>query len=187
MSTKKKNVGRKPMRLCVCCNKEYPKGEMLRIVVSGRNTEVDEAFVDPTGRQHGRGAYVCKSISCIEKAFDDGMIDAETKKTCISQVEAESVQILSIIMKAGGIAAGEFQCEEALDKSDAYFVIIAEDASDNTKKKFIDKCIYRGIPYKILGTKEKLGNQIGKAERSVIAIKNADFGAGFIHKFGGNE
>ena len=66
MSTKKKNVGRKPMRKCVCCEVEKPKSDMTRIVISGRNTEIDSVVKDDSGKQHGRGAYICKNEMCID-------------------------------------------------------------------------------------------------------------------------
>ena len=43
------------------------------------------------------------------------------------------------------------------------------------------------IPYEIFGGKEEIGTLIGKAERSVIAIKDEQFGAQLIRRFGGNE
>ena len=187
MSTKKKNVGRVPMRKCVCCELEKPKGEMTRIVISGRNTEINGVVKDDSGKQKGRGAYICRNKKCIEQAFENGLIDDETKAACLADMEKSKLQLLSIAMKAGRVAAGEYQCEEAIHKGDAFFVIIAEDASDNTRKKFEDKCHFYEVPFTIYGEKEELGRMIGKAERSVIAIKDESFGTQFITRFGGNE
>ena len=187
MSTKKKNVGKKPMRICVCCGSAKPKGEMLRIVISGRKTEVDSPQVDETGKKHGRGAYICKNNECIEQAYEQSLIDDSVKEECLIQTRRFKTQLISLAMKAGQLAAGEYQCEEAIKNGEACFVIIAEDASDNTRKKFEDKCNYRDIPYEIFGGKEEIGALIGKAERSVIAIKDEQFGAQLIRRFGGNE
>jgi predicted RNA-binding protein YlxR (DUF448 family) len=41
-----------------------PKKELMRIVKSKDN----EICVDPTGKKNGRGAYICKSVTCFEKA-----------------------------------------------------------------------------------------------------------------------
>ena len=68
MSTKKKNVGRVPLRECVCCGNKNAKGDMTRIVLSGRNTEVEGVVKDDTGKQKGRGAYICKKDSIWKKA-----------------------------------------------------------------------------------------------------------------------
>lgn len=187
MSTKKKNVGRKPMRKCVCCEAEKPKGDMIRIVLSGRNTSVEGVVKDDTGKQHGRGAYICRNDKCIDKAFADGLIDEAVRDVCRQEMEKGKLQMLSLVMKSGRLSAGEYQCEESIKKGTSYFVIIAEDASDNTRKKFVDKCEYRDIPYRVFGKKEELGRLIGKAERSVVSIEDEQFGIQFIRRFGGNE
>ena len=42
-----------------------PKKELIRIVKSPEG----EVSVDLTGKKSGRGAYICKDIECLEKAF----------------------------------------------------------------------------------------------------------------------
>lgn len=54
-----------PMRMCNGCMEMKPKKELIRVV----KTNEDEVLVDLTGKKSGRGAYVCKSIECLEKAF----------------------------------------------------------------------------------------------------------------------
>ena len=44
--------------------------------------------------------------------------------------------LLGICRKAGCIKAGEFQTEKAVKTGLAFLVIVAEDASENTKKRF---------------------------------------------------
>ena len=56
---------------------------------------------------------------------------------------------------------------------DAMLVIVAEDASDNTKKLFTDKCSFYEVPVYIFGTKESLGRAIGKDFRSSLAVCDA--------------
>ncbi len=53
-----------PMRMCIGCKESKPKIELIRIV---KNKE-EEIFIDFTGRKNGRGAYICKNISCLESA-----------------------------------------------------------------------------------------------------------------------
>lgn len=53
-----------PMRQCVGCNEMKPKKEMLRVI----KTAEDEILLDSTGRKNGRGAYLCASSECLEKA-----------------------------------------------------------------------------------------------------------------------
>ena len=57
-----------PMRMCNGCMEMKPKKELIRIV---KNAE-GEVSVDLTGKKSGRGAYICKSVECLEKAFNIG-------------------------------------------------------------------------------------------------------------------
>lgn len=41
-----------------------PKKELVRVVKNKEN----EISIDFTGKKPGRGAYICRSISCFEKA-----------------------------------------------------------------------------------------------------------------------
>ena len=54
-----------PQRMCTGCMEMKPKKELFRIVRSKEG----EISIDLTGKKPGRGAYICKSIECFEKAF----------------------------------------------------------------------------------------------------------------------
>ena len=54
-----------PLRMCTGCMEMKPKKELIRVVKSPEG----EVTVDLTGKKSGRGAYVCKSAECLEKAF----------------------------------------------------------------------------------------------------------------------
>lgn len=54
-----------PERLCLGCNVSKPKKELIRVV---KNKD-GEIFIDKTGKAGGRGAYVCDSAECLEKAI----------------------------------------------------------------------------------------------------------------------
>ena len=53
-----------PMRQCTGCQEMKSKKEMMRIL----RTAEGEIVLDTTGRKNGRGAYVCRSMECFEKA-----------------------------------------------------------------------------------------------------------------------
>lgn len=53
-----------PMRQCLGCNEHKPKLELIRVL----RTVDGEIVLDVTGKKSGRGAYVCKSLSCLKKA-----------------------------------------------------------------------------------------------------------------------
>lgn len=84
-------------------------------------------------------------------------------------------QMLSLCQKAGKLVTGEFAAKEAVLNQTAYLVIVATDASNNTKKLFNDKTSYRNIPCVQWGTKEEIGDRVGKNPRAVIAIVDENF------------
>ena len=53
-----------PMRQCIGCGQMKSKKELLRIL----KTADGEITLDVTGRKNGRGAYLCFSEECLEKA-----------------------------------------------------------------------------------------------------------------------
>ena len=73
-------------------------------------------------------------------------------------------------MRAGKLKSGEFACLEAVRNKTAQLVIVSEDASDNTRKEFSDKCSYYKIPMVFFGNKNDLGHAIGKDVRTSLAI-----------------
>lgn len=53
-----------PERRCLGCMQSFPKKELIRVVRSPEG----EVSIDLTGKKSGRGAYICKSESCLKKA-----------------------------------------------------------------------------------------------------------------------
>ena len=53
-----------PMRMCLGCNVMKPKMELIRVVKSPEG----EISLDFKGKAPGRGAYICRSTDCLEKA-----------------------------------------------------------------------------------------------------------------------
>ncbi len=82
---------------------------------------------------------------------------------------------LGLATKAGKLISGEETCERMLKSGKICLVIVAEDASDNTKRKFKNMCDYRKVDIEYFGSKEMLGRFTGKKIRSVIAITDRGF------------
>ena len=62
---------KKPQRTCMGCNSKKDKNELIRIVKNNKN----EITVDKTGKLEGRGAYICNSMECLEKAIKSRRIE----------------------------------------------------------------------------------------------------------------
>lgn len=96
------------------------------------------------------------------------------------------LSLLGIATKAGKVVSGETATETAIKNYEAWVVIIATDASDNTKKHFTDMCKYRDIPFFCYGTKEELGRAIGKDYRSNLALTDRGLSKAIIEKLESN-
>ena len=66
-----KKVKKIPMRQCMGCNEHKPKQELLRVVRSPEN----QVSLDFTGKKSGRGAYICRSVKCLQKARKSRRLD----------------------------------------------------------------------------------------------------------------
>jgi ribosomal protein L7Ae-like RNA K-turn-binding protein len=78
--------------------------------------------------------------------------------------------MIGIAAKSGKVASGEFATEKAVKTGKAWMVIVSEEASDNTIKKFSNMTDFYDVPFVRFGTKEELGHCIGKEFRASIAI-----------------
>lgn len=90
-------------------------------------------------------------------------------------MNAKTAGMLGLAMKAGKAASGGFQTEKSIRKRMSHLVIISEDASEGTRKKFSRMCEHYGIPVIIAGDKASLGAALGKEERSVISVNDGNF------------
>ncbi len=89
---------------------------------------------------------------------------------------------ISIAAKARKVSSGEFMTETAVKSGTAQLVIVAEDASDNTKKKFNNMCEFYKVPIRIFGMKDELGHFIGKEFRASLAITDKGLAQAIIKK-----
>ena len=78
-----------PMRMCVGCREMKPKRELIRVVRS----QDGNVTVDFTGKAAGRGAYVCRSVECLERAIKtrglDRALEHKIEDTVFLQLKEE--------------------------------------------------------------------------------------------------
>jgi uncharacterized protein len=80
-----------PTRRCLGCMNSFDKKSLIRIVKS-----VDGSIVvDTTGKIAGRGAYICKQISCLKKAQKSKRI--ENNLQC--QISDEIFEKIKLILE----------------------------------------------------------------------------------------
>ena len=90
----------------------------------------------------------------------------------------KALSLISLATKAGKTASGEFCTEKEVKSGKAELVIVAEDASDNTKQKFKNMCEFYEVPIYFYGDKDTLGHAMGKEFRASLAITDVGFANG---------
>ena len=97
------------------------------------------------------------------------------------------LSLIGLAMKAGRCASGEMMTESETKSGRAHLVIIASDASENTKKKFRDMCKFYKVPICIYGDKDTLGHAMGKEFRASLAILDEGFADGILKELKNRE
>ncbi len=75
-------VKKVPLRKCTGCGEMKSKKEMVRVL----KTNEDEILIDATGKKNGRGAYICYSESCLEKAMKSKALERSLKTSIPKEV-----------------------------------------------------------------------------------------------------
>ena len=94
----------------------------------------------------------------------------------------KALAMIGLAQKAGKIVSGEFATEKAVKTGKAALVIVAGDASENTKKMFTNMCTFYKVPIYFYGNKELLGNAMGKETRASLALLDEGFSKAIVNK-----
>ena len=94
----------------------------------------------------------------------------------------EALMVIALAYKAGKIVSGEDEVLESIRTGKACLTVVSADASENSKKRFTDKCRYYGIDCIEGATKRETAVMIGKSERSAIAFSDEGFKQLFLKK-----
>ena len=95
----------------------------------------------------------------------------------VKRLDRKISSLMSLCTRAGLLRTGEETAEKLLKNGDAKLVIVAGDASDNTKKKFVNKCFFYQKPVRVFGERAALSKCVGKNNRTVYVITDSGFAA----------
>jgi len=90
--------------------------------------------------------------------------------------------MIGLATKAGKTVSGEFATEKAVKEGKAFLVVVAEDASENTKKLFRNKCEFYKTEYLVFGSKIELGLATGREMRASIAVTDKGLCSAILKK-----
>jgi predicted RNA-binding protein YlxR (DUF448 family) len=85
-----------PQRTCIVCREKRDKRRLTRIV----NTPDAGVIVDPTGKQNGRGAYVCDQSICWDKIIKTTILN-QALKTEVTDEEKAAINKQRPIVEVG--------------------------------------------------------------------------------------
>lgn len=94
------------------------------------------------------------------------------------------LSLIGLATKAGKTVSGEFSTEKSVKTGNGFLVVAAEDASENTKKKFRNMCSFYQVPIYFYGDKESLGRAMGKEYRACLAIQDENFAKAIMKELG---
>lgn len=92
----------------------------------------------------------------------------------------KELSLVGLATKAGKVVSGEFATEKSVKSGKALLVLVADDASENTKKKFRNMCEFYEVPIYFLADKEGIGKSMGKEIRASLAIEDENFATAII-------
>lgn len=95
--------------------------------------------------------------------------------------------LIGLAMKAGKVSFGADSVEEECNKGKIKILIIANDASDRSKKKFEDIGNKNKVPVIIDSNIEELSKAIGKNNKAIIGIKDMNFAKSIQKKYNGGD
>ncbi len=85
---------KKPVRQCVACREKKEKSQLVRVVRAPDGT----ISVDARGKAAGRGAYLCPTDSCLERAVKSRAL----QRALECEIPQETFERLRAQLKEGG-------------------------------------------------------------------------------------
>jgi predicted RNA-binding protein YlxR (DUF448 family) len=70
-----------PQRICIVCRSVNPKRGLVRLV----RTATGGVQIDGTGKQNGRGAYVCQQASCWQTLVERNIVVSALRLSLLTE------------------------------------------------------------------------------------------------------
>ena len=83
--------------------------------------------------------------------------------------------MLGLCMKAGKLAYGSDMVEEKIKYKQVSLLIVAADASDNTKEKFRRIAKQNNLNIHFCSTRDELSQKVGKNNKAVFGVMDKNF------------
>lgn len=91
-------------------------------------------------------------------------------------------RLIGLAQKANCLLSGSGQLEGSIKKGKGKYLLIASDSSGKTKEQYERAAHRAGIDVRVYGTKEELGQSMGKGIRTAVLITDTGFGKAIFKK-----
>ena len=177
------------MRKCIGCRKSHPKDDLIRIVKTPKgNLELDlKHSLD------GRGAYVCRSVDCVQKVKEKNGLAAAFKMQVDQEIyldiakavhEARSTeihQLLGFAVKARKALRGTTAVVSGIKRGKVNLVLVDGDREGDTLMQITSLAQANAIPIIIYKKqKQPFDLAVGKANCRCVGIVDREFAAGMF-------
>lgn len=168
-----------PSRTCIVCRQLHHRSLLIRLVCD----LTGQIIVDAEGKLPGRGAYICPQRACAERVVTGTRLREALRHEVLPCAAAELVRIITeklqarvlasirIARKAGYVVSGYSRVMHALQSEPVALLFLAEDGAPDRRREYTAWCEKRGIPYRSLLTKARLGELVGRDECSAVGIQ----------------
>ena len=86
-----------------------------------------------------------------------------------------ALRLLGLAMRAGAVAYGTQLVRDAVRSGSVHFVVIAGDASENSREKLLPLLQARGVAHAVAFDRDRLGAALGRGPLSAVGIRTVSF------------
>lgn len=85
------------------------------------------------------------------------------------------LHLLGLARRGGRVVSGDRAVLAACTAGQAQLLLLAEDASPNTRRRFETAASRAGVPLRYVADRLRLGEALGQSPRAVVALTDAGF------------
>ena len=97
-----------PQRMCVVCRISDAKRALIRIV----RTPTGRVLIDTTGKQNGRGAYVCQQHTCWQALVTRNVLVSALRLDTLTEEDRATLQSFARTLETNNLADTVYKANE---------------------------------------------------------------------------
>ncbi|HEY8485522.1 MAG TPA: ribosomal L7Ae/L30e/S12e/Gadd45 family protein [Longimicrobiales bacterium] len=97
-----------------------------------------------------------------------------------------ALRLLGLAARAGAVLAGTERVRLAARAGKSRFVVVAADASENSREKLLPLLRAKGIPHVVAFDRVRLGAAVGRSALSAVGVVDPSFAARLEELLGGD-